>query len=390
MRVSNRIRTVGTPPIPRIMESARKIRESGGSVFSMAQAAPWFGPPPEALARLRSLLDERGTHSYTPDEGLASARMAVARDFEERRGIALDSSRELHLTCGASQAFLSALISVTDPGDPVVLLEPWYFDHEFAIRYCGLEPRSAVMGENPGGWGFPKSLVGAELDRGARAVVLVNPGNPTGCVLDEGELRWLCRATREAGCFLLVDETYERFNFTGSRWHPWTGRVGENSHVLTFGSFSKSLGVPGWRIGYLFGHADIMSQALKVQDSAVICPPAPAQILVEAALTGCPGWIEERSREVRERLVACRSAVGLARGLEWREPGGAFFSLARLTSGEPSVDAAHRLLETYGIAAIPGSAFGPAGEGHLRLSFGCLSDEEMRPALEALASADLS
>ena len=120
----------------------------------------------------------------------------------------------------------------------------------------------------------------------------------------------------------------------------------------------------------------------------MICPPTPSQLLIEASLS-LEGWIERRSEQVRERLEACRSAMRECRGLEWREPGGGFFTLARISSGEDSSSAALRLLEEYSIATIPGCAFGETAEGHLRVSFGCLSDEDLRPAMETLSRVDL-
>ena len=382
-RASERIRAVSMPPITGVMDMVRQMRADGRQVYSMAQAAPWYGPPQGALELLGARLGDLSVHGYGPDPGFLSTRRAVAGDLLERREIELDHRSELHITCGASQAFLSALIAVTDAGDPALVIDPWYFDHVFAIRFTDLELRVASMVGAPGGWTFPRAAVEAELRRGLRALVLVNPGNPTGCALNEEELHWVAEATADAGCFLLIDETYERFNFTGSQWHPWQEQD-RSPHCLTFGSFSKSLGIPGWRIGYLFGDASLLEQALKVQDSAVICPPTPSQLLVESSLKQL-GWVEEKAAAVRTRLNLCRKAMSEAGGLEWREPGGGFFTLAALPEGMDDTDAAMRLLEEHGIATIPGSAFGPGGVGHLRVSFGCLSDEEMAPALDALS-----
>jgi aspartate/methionine/tyrosine aminotransferase len=382
-QTSSRMDAVMMPPIGRIMARVRELKSAGEKVFSMAQAVPWYGPPERALKALWRRMDDLGVHTYSPDPGLASARSALADDFCRRRGISLDPHSQLHLTCGASQAFLGALLAVADPGDRIVALEPWYFDHIFAIRFGSMELVSVPMIEDTG-WRLPQDELEKTLD-GARALVLVNPGNPTGSVLDREELEWLVKATDMAGCHLLIDETYERFNFTGSGWHPWEdGRPG---HVITLGSFSKSLGMSGWRLGYLFGTSSVLEQALKVQDSVVICAPVPAQILMEEALE-IDGWIEERASGVRMRLDRCREALAGATGLEWREAGGAFFTLAACP-GRDSVEISEELLEGYRIATIPGSAFGPAGESHVRLSFGCIPDGDLDMVMETLASIRL-
>lgn len=381
---SARVSSIGEPPVASVMKRFRELRASGRDVISMAQATPWFGPPPAALAALEERLADPELHRYGPDEGLESSRAALAGDLLLRRGIELDPCSELHLTCGASQAFLGALAAVADPGDKVVLVEPWYFDHEYAARLLSLDVTSVRARETTDGWQVPLDEVLMKA-ADAAAIVLVTPGNPTGSVIPECEIEDISNACDRWGCRLLIDETYERFDFTGSGGHPWAH--GKPSHVLTFGSFSKSLGISGWRLGYLFGDREIMAECLKVQDASVICPPTAPQMMMEAVV-GDAVWACEALAGIRARMEACRGAAVEARGLEWREVDGGFFTLAA-TPGMSSVEACDILLEQYGIAAVPGSAFGPAGEGHVRLSFGCLSDIDLEKACERLASVDL-
>jgi len=373
------------PPIHAIMNRVREMRASGKEIFSMAQAVPWYGPPGEAVEALKIELGNKASHLYSPDPGLLSARTALAQDFHNRRGISADPATELHLTCGASQAFAGALMAVADPGDRAIVLEPYYFDHVFAVQFASLALDSIPMIESEG-WRMPwKEL--EERIPGAKAMVLVNPGNPTGSALSEEELRRIVKLTGENGCSLIIDETYERFNFTGSSFHPWMETKEE--HVITLGSFSKSFSLSGWRLGYLFGADYILEEALKVQDSVVICPPTPAQILLEKCLC-LDGWVEKRAAEVEQRLHLCRSAMNKSTGLHWREAGGGFFTLAETPYGIDTYALAEHLINRYAIATIPGDAFGETGKHHLRFSFGCLSDNELIPAMEALASVNLS
>ena len=380
--VSRRVLDTPSPAIAEVMGLAGQMTALGRRVFSMAQATPWYGPPEGALEALSARLAEPRTSMYSPDEGFLSTREAVARDMASRRGIRLDPGTEIHLTVGASQAFLSALLAVTDPGDRVLLVEPWYFDHEYAVRFAGLVRDGAAMTAGPGGWEFPMEDILGRIP-GSRCLVLVDPGNPTGALLSGGELDALVEACARSGTFLLLDETYERFRFAPGSSHPWSAGA-RPGHVITFGSFSKTFGMPGWRLGYLFGDSGILGHALKVQDSAVICPPAPSQIMLERALES-GGWVEERLAGLKSRLDACRSAVRASDALGWVEPGGGFFAMVRLPPGVASRDAARILLLEHGIAAVPGSAFGPAGEGFLRLSFGCLPDADIEPAMAALS-----
>lgn len=383
-KTSERLADIHMPPIHPIMNRVRTMREKGETVYSMAQAVPWYTPPAEAMKEFMEEFNTPGFNFYSPDPGLLSARKALAADFSERRGIHLDPSSELHLTCGASQAFVSALMSVADQGDRVVVLEPYYFDHVFAVKFSGLQLDSVPMIENTN-WEVPWDELEKRIP-GAKVMALVNPGNPTGAALSQEELRRIVELTGENNCALIIDETYERFNFTGSNHHPW--KKEHLDHVLTLGSFSKSFSLSGWRLGYLFGRSYILKEALKVQDSVVICPPTPSQILLEKCLK-LNNWVEKRSSQVEYRLNLCRDAMKKSKGLEWREAGGGFFTLAKTPSGTDSYALADFLLEKYAIAAIPGDAFGASGKEHLRLSFGCLSDQQLKPAMEMLASVDL-
>ncbi len=378
---SDRMTSIRMPPISAIMRRIAYLRSEGAKIYSMAQAVPWYSPPVPSLEKLADKLSDPSLHRYSPDPGYPSARFAVTEDFRKRRSIDLDSAGELHLTCGASQAFLSALLTATSAGDTVAVLEPYYFDHVFAIRFSNLDLCSIQMIEEDDDWKIPLD----ELDRvlpEVSALVLVNPGNPTGKVISDSNMKKIVEMTENSGTFLILDETYERFVFTGDKWHPWQKE--RPRHVMTIGSFSKSLGMPGWRIGYLFGSADLLKQALKVQDSVVICPPSPSQFLLETALLEV-NWISKMSEGVKRRLELCRTALSGNSSFSWGKAGGAFFTLASYKSSMTSQEAAMYILDEYGIGTIPGSAFGPAGEGHLRISFGCLSDEELEPAMDILS-----
>ncbi len=377
---SERMRTINMPPIAKIMARITELKSSGRRIYSMAQAAPWYSPPSSVLDDLACMFKEPSIHRYCPDPGFPWARKAVTEDFRRRREIDLDPDSEIHLTCGASQAFLSALLTASMPGDSVAVIEPYYFDHVFAVKFSDLGLRSIPLIEDNGGWTVPLDELNRVLPE-VSVLVIVNPGNPTGKVIPDAVMRKITDMTADTGTFLIIDETYERFVFTEDSWHPWQDE--HRRHVLTLGSFSKSLGMPGWRLGYLFGSADLLEQALKVQDSVVICPPSPSQFILEKALLEAD-WIMDMSNGVEYRLGLCRKALDRSSALEWRDAGGAFFTLAAFKSSMSSQEASLYLLDEFGLGTIPGSAFGEAGENHLRISFGCLSDEDIAPAMKLL------
>ncbi len=383
--ISQRTTQIHMPPIHSIMSKVRTLKNNNETIYSMAQAVPWYSPPKQVIDELNKEIYNKSFHFYSPDPGLLSSRQALASDFAKRRKININPESELHLTCGASQAFVTALMAIADPGDRVIVLEPYYFDHVFAVQFSNLVLDSIPM-EETSEWKMPWKQLEKKI-KGARVLVLVNPGNPTGSALTESEIRRIVKLTKENNCTLIIDETYERFNFTGSSFHCW--QEAKEEHVLTLGSFSKSFSLSGWRLGYLFGSDYILEQALKVQDSIVICPPTPAQILLEKCLT-ISNWVEEKSDAVKMRGELCKKAIDSANGLEWREVQGGFFSLVKTPDNIDSYALADYLIDKYRIATIPGDAFGNKGKHHLRFSFGCLDDNDLQPAMKALASVDLS
>ena len=385
---SQRVRKIVRPPIAEVAEAARRRERDGHRVIRLSQAVPWYGPPTWAIERVKERLHESVMHRYSPDTGLDDVKSLAAERWFHPRGISLDPIVELHLTCGASQAFVGALTVAADPGQRVILTNPYYFDHLFAVHFLGMEPVFVPMTETNEGFTLDLGRVHETIRQGAAALVIVDPGNPTASVLKSEELRELATSCASHGCMFIIDETYERLVFDGRRRdHPWS--IPElRSSVLTVGSFSKSLGMAGWRLGYLFGTELLMNEAYKVHDSVAICSPLPAQALLKEILLGpWEAWIEHNLAELDHRRQLCFELLSDSTGcLAWRRVEGGIFSLVAYRGVQSSLDMAHRALEKTDVVLVPGSAFGPRGEGHLRLSFGSSSLDDLNTALERLAN----
>ncbi len=368
-------------------KAAQLLEQSGRRVIRLCQATPWFGPPEWALEAVKKRLHEPVMHRYSPDPGLDEVKKLLCSRWFASRGLTIDPDTEIHLTCGASQAFVGALTVSADPGERVILSDPYYFDHLFAVHFLGLEPVFVPMIEHEGGYSQDIRRLADSIEEGASALVIVDPANPTGSVIGEEDLRFLAEHCAECGCMLIIDETYERLEFTDKkRSHPWL--VPELKEVvLTVGSFSKSLGMAGWRLGYLFGPKELMDEAYKVHDSVAICSPVPAQALLREILMGpVDDWLDGRMIELRRRMETTASALDAGNGFfSWRDVEGGMFTFVSYSEDRNSLDVAMSVLEKAGIILVPGSAFGPAGERHLRLSFGSSSFDDLKAALEMLA-----
>jgi aspartate/methionine/tyrosine aminotransferase len=213
-------------------------------------------------------------------------------------------------------------------------------------------------------------------------VVLVSPGNPTGAVIDDASLERLTTVCAERGLWLVSDETYDLLTFPGVR-HRSPATL-TRDRVVVLGSFSKVFGLAGWRIGYLLGPDWLVEEAVKVQDTVVVCAPVPAQ---RAALGGLSD-VDDFTRHARATLLERRDTLlEILRSLDWvtpMVPDGATFTLARLDDGVDDVALCRDLVTRAGIITVPGSAFGPRGAGWIRFSFGNLPTDQLREAGQRL------
>jgi aspartate/methionine/tyrosine aminotransferase len=373
MRITEGIRATDAPPIVGIYAAARDYDRPGRPLINLGQGIPDLPPPPECLAALTARLTDPALHRYGPDQGLPELRAALAADYRRRLGVRLDPEREILITAGANHAFFQALLATVRPGERVVLAAPYYFNHLMALQLLGmhgLEWPVAVRGER---FALDLERLDDRLAAGAAGVVCVNPNNPTGAVFGEAEIRGVVDACARRGLTLFYDEVYSLIAFGEAPPHPFR-MPGGREHAIVLGSFSKLFGMTGWRVGYAIAPPAVVEQMMKAQDTTVICAPVAGQVLAAECLRRAPGYPAAYCAELRRRVARLANAVRAVPDLEWREPAGALFTLLPYRRPEPSRELALRLVREAGVMAIPGAAFGAAGEGHLRVSFG-FSDE---------------
>jgi aminotransferase len=215
-----------------------------------------------------------------------------------------------------------------------------------------------------------------------RAAVLTTPANPTGAVAAPVELRRIGHELAARGITIICDETYEYFVFDGATHTSPAADPDLRPHVVTVGSFSKTFGLAGWRVGCLVAPPAFTREALKVQDTLVICAPTPGQIAVAAALDSdyYPALAAQRA-ELATRRTALRTALAAVPALTWAETHGSLFAFLRVAGDPPAAPLARRLIQEAGVQLIPGSAFGQAGAGHLRLSYGAATVAQLGEAV---------
>jgi aspartate/methionine/tyrosine aminotransferase len=388
--VSERILSTDEPCIV----ATKRLVSSVPGTLSLAQGIVHWQPPPSALKRASEAILQPSCNSYGPDEGSPELREALKHKLNSRNGL---YDYDVQVTAGANQAFANVVISLLDPSDTACLFVPYYFNHLMAIQMTG-GANSVLLGPcdpktfHPDLEWLASRLAGPSPPK---MVVLVNPCNPTGVLLSREELDRAVEMCARAGCWLVIDNTYEDFVY-GGRKHYTPG----GPHVVHIFSFSKAYGMMGWRQGYIAypstENGFLASQLLKVQDTIPICPTQISQEVALGALEAGPDWVAARVRELdvnRNAILDALSPLGtLGDGIAGGE--GAIYLWARLPDGcEDDGAVVEWLVRRHKVCLIPGSSCGCPG--HVRVAFANLVPSicaeaavRLKKGLEELVSGD--
>jgi aspartate/methionine/tyrosine aminotransferase len=366
VQASARMLAVQSPVIPIIGEL---IRSTPGTI-SLGQGIVSYGPPREALAAAAAFGGTLEDHRYGPVEGSPELVAAIGDKLQRENGIDIARARRVVVTAGGNMAFMNAVLAITDPGDDVLLLTPFYFNHDMAIVMAGCRTLAAPTDAN---YQISLDAIRDALTPRTRAIVTVSPNNPSGAVYDEATLRAVNALCVERGLYHINDEAYEYFTYDGVQ-HFSPGTIDEGrDHTISLYSLSKAYGFASWRIGYMVIPEHLFESVNKIQDTNLICPPLISQQAALAALrvgaAYCGPQVDTLAavRElVREEL---RSIADLC---EVPPATGAFYFLLRVHTTLDPFMLVERLIKEHRVAAIPGSAFGLTHGCYLRISYGAL------------------
>ena len=380
VRIPSRAARIAPAQFDLLNSRAAELRALGCPVISLGQAVPGFAPPPRAVDAVRESLGAAGTHMYSADAGRPSLRQALC-DRLGTQGMRVTPD-EVIITAGGNQAFMLALMTLVDPGDEVLLPSPYFVNHAMAIAAFGAVPREAPLSEARGFALQWRELEPAISNR-TRAVVVCTPSNPTGAVVPRDEMARIARELADRDIVLMCDETYARFVYDGE-FSSLASIPGWREAGVVVSTFSKSFGITGWRVGYMLASPPVCDAAIRIHDAMIICAPVMSQIGVEAAVREswdhAAGYIPELA--ARRQMLA--EGLGAIPRLRWTPTGGGFFAFVGVEGCTDSAALASDLLERAHLVAIPGSTFGRAGEGFIRLSYGAVSQADLRTALGRL------
>ena len=378
MRLARRMQQVQSPVIPVVGEL---IRSHPGTI-SLGQGVVHYGPPPEAFAHAARVGDDPANHKYQAVDGIAALQAAIATKLEGDNGLRLAADQRIVVTAGGNMAFMNAVLAIADPGDEIVLLSPYYFNHEMAIAMASCR---AVVVPTDEQYQPDVAAVEAALTSRTRAVVTVSPNNPTGAVYPEAVLRAVNALCARRGVYHISDEAYEYFTYDGATHFSPGSIPGSAAHTISLYSLSKSYGFASWRIGYMVVPAPMLMPIKKAQDTILICPPVVCQHAAVGALSVGSGYCARhvaRLAGVRRLVLDELAALG---GFCTVPPAtGAFYFLLRLDTALDAMALVRRLVSEFGVAAIPGGTFGIERGCFLRIAYGALQRETVATGIGRL------
>jgi N-succinyldiaminopimelate aminotransferase len=335
-----------------------RLAVSSGAV-NLGQGFPDDPPHPLVLRALRAALE--GGHQYAPLPGTPALRAAIAAATGPGLGRTLDPDREVHVTVGATEGLFAALQALVDPGDEVVVIEPCYDAYPAMVRLAGGVPVAVPMEVGADGrWRLDPDRLERATGPSTRVILLNDPHNPTGAVLDAADVAAVVACAEHAGAWLLVDAVYEHLAFTAT---TAAGRLAFD-RTLTVGSAGKTFGVTGWKVGWVTGPAPLVAAVAALRQWVSFCVATPLQAAVAplVAEIGRGGAVDAMLAAQRSALSARRdalhAALSAARLAPSRPEAGYFIHTDASAWGwSDDVALCDALPSLAGVVAIPGSAF---------------------------------
>lgn len=366
---------ISESPILAVLQQVFEMRQRGETILGLHVGEPDLETPPGIREAAYRAMNAGMTH-YVSAQGLTGLREAIAARLRERHGIATGPQNVVVVP--AKFALYATLLATLAPGEEVLLADPTYLLVQ-PTQLAGGRPIYFELGE---GFAFDAGRLEAAVTPRSRVLVLVSPSNPTGRILSADDVRAAVEVARRHGLVIISDETYESLIYEGQHVAP-AAHAPPEVEVVTIGSFSKSFAMTGWRVGYAVAPPRIVARLVKIVEHTLTCVPAFIQEAAEWALRNS-GADEEAMRTTfrsrRDHLVRRLRSV---HGLEFARPEGAFYIFPRYDLPLPSLEFCSQLLQEERLALVPGIAFGPAGEQHIRISYSS-STEALDDGVERL------
>ncbi len=389
-------KTVATPFFPARPSRANTFTESviremtrlslRHNAINLAQGFPDFPCPPELKTAACDAVNE-DYNQYAITWGAKDLRDALAARVKHYNGMAFDPEAEITVTCGSTEAMMASMLAVIQPGDEVIVPEPFYENYGPDAQISGAVPRYVHLEDD---FSLSEEAWKAAFTRKSRAIIINTPNNPTGKVFSKKELRFIADLCIDHNMVAITDEIYEHILYDGKK-HVSIGALdGMRDRTITIGSFSKTYSVTGWRVGYALAGKEITARLRKIHDFLTVGAPAPLQQACVAALRLPESYYRELAQDYDRKRKILYNGLKNA-GFSCELPEGAYYIFTDIAEfGMTDIAFARNLVETAGVAAVPGSSFyHEGGETKLRFTFS-KKDETLHEACRRLEKVRIS
>ncbi len=352
---------------------------------NLAQGMPDF-PAPDAIKEAARQAISEEHNQYTITWGAKNFRDAIASHYLRRHSLEFDPEREVTVVCGSTEAMIAALLATTNPGEEVIVFEPYYENYGPDTWLCGAERRLVRL--HPPDWTFDPDELRRAFNPRTKAIIVTTPHNPTGKVFSRGELVQVAELCQEFDTLAITDEIYEHILYDGAEHVPLMKLAGMRDRTILVNSLSKTFSVTGWRVGWMLASPDITDSIRKVHDFLTVNAAAPMQQAGVLALGLDEGFYADLRGHYLQRRDLMLDVLERS-GFRCFHPRGAYYIMADISGfGYPDdLEFARHLLEHVGVAAVPGSSFfeDPRhGAGLIRFCF-CKKFETLNEAARRIA-----
>jgi aminotransferase len=325
------------------------------NAVNLAQGFPDFAAP-EVLKEAAREAIAADLNQYAITWGAKPFRDAIAAKYQRHYGLTFDPEREITVCCGSTEGMIACLLAITNPGDEVIIFEPFYENFGPDALLCSAERKFVRL--YPPDWRFDPVELRRAFSPKTKAIIINSPGNPTGHVLDRGQLEFIAELCQEFDVIAITDEIYEHILYDGARHIPLMTLPGMRNRTLLINSMSKTYAVTGWRVGWVLGAPDLTASVRKVHDFLTVGAAAPLQAAGVVAMNLPDSYYAELAQQYcarRDKLVGMLTRAGFRCSI----PKGAYYVMADISGLGRGDDVAfvRELVERVGIAAVPGSSF---------------------------------
>lgn len=375
---SSRTSLIKSSAIRRMLELSTGME----NVVHLEQGEPDFTTPSHILDAAAEAMKNGFTH-YTEINGTLELRQAMAEKLEKENGIDADPKIEVTVTSGSQEAMFIAALGFLNQGDEALILDPYYPAYFEDTLLAEAVPITVSLDEEED-YRVNMEVLDGKITKKTKMIWMCNPSNPTGHVFSKEDLEIIAEVAKRHNLIVFMDEIYEKLLYDNSKHISISSLPGMESRTITVNGFSKAYAMTGWRIGYVVAEKELSATLRKLHYHATLCPNAISQKAALAALTGSQDCVQEMVKEYDRRRKLAINELDKIESLPYSTPKGAFYVFPNFSSFEKSDEAlALYLLRKAGVVTVPGSGFGKAGEGHLRISYS-VSYEQVKEGMKRL------